>query len=82
MAYIPKEGMGSLFKVRPEDKRENGPDYEGGIMAGGQIYRLAGWAKTSANGVRWLSLKAELPRESAPKAAAKKQAEPDEDLPF
>jgi uncharacterized protein (DUF736 family) len=82
MAYVPKEGMGSLFKVMDENRRENGPDYEGRVMVGGQEYRLAGWAKTSANGVRWLSLKAELPREAAPKPAAKKQIDPDEDIPF
>ena len=60
MAYEPKDGYGGLFK-ETEKKSENGPDYRGNIMLGGQVYELAGWIKTGASGP-FLSLKGQEPR--------------------
>lgn len=44
MAYVPKEGSGSLFK---NDKGDNParPDYRGDIMLGGVVYEISGWIK-------------------------------------
>lgn len=49
MAYIPKEGSGSLFK---NDRKETSthPDYTGTIMVNGKVHYLSGWVKESAKG--------------------------------
>ena len=80
MAYELKEGQGSLFRVE-EKANENGPDYEGKVMAGGVTYRLAGWLKAASSGKKYLSLKAEVPR-AALTSVPKKQAADDDDIEF
>jgi len=49
MAYIPKEGSGSLFK---NDRKETSthPDYTGTIMVNNKIHYLSGWVKEGAKG--------------------------------
>lgn len=48
---------GALFSQ--EKKSEKSPDYSGPLEVGGAEYRLAGWAKTSKKGARYISLKVE-----------------------
>lgn len=49
MAYIPKEGSGSLFK-NDRKATENHPDYTGSIMVNGKDYWLSAWVKEGAKG--------------------------------
>lgn len=81
MAYVPKEGAGSLFR---NDKKGNEarPDWRGDVMIGGQMYELAAWEKQGARGT-FLSLsakpkQAEPPREHKPAARDRD----DDDIPF
>ena len=94
MTYEHKEGFGNLFK---SDKKGNqtAPDYRGTIMAGGNIYELAGWIKAGKNG-SFLSISAKVKapdnQASAPQATAPKANQPklvvkgfedfEDDIPF
>ena len=93
MAYEHKEGFGNLFK---NDKKgnEKAPDYKGTIMAGGNVYDLAGWTKHGNNG-SFLSISAKVkapdankefaaqaPVKPAPKIDPKDPFGDFEDLPF
>ena len=49
MAYIPKEGSGSLFK-NDRKTTENHPDYTGTIMVNGKEHYLSGWIKEGKKG--------------------------------
>ena len=49
MAYIPKEGSGSLFK-NDRKTTDNHPDYSGTIMVNGKEHWLSGWVKEGKNG--------------------------------
>jgi hypothetical protein len=49
MAYIPKEGSGSLFK-NDRKATENHPDYTGSIMVNGKDYWLSAWVKEGTKG--------------------------------
>ena len=49
MAYVPKEGSGSLFK-NDRKTTETHPDYTGTIMVNGKVHYLSGWVKESAKG--------------------------------
>lgn len=49
MAYIPKEGSGSLFK-NDRKTTETHPDYTGSIMVNGKEHYLSGWIKESTKG--------------------------------
>ena len=58
MSYEHKEGFGNLFQ---NDKKGNdrAPDYKGTIMAGGNVYELAGWKKQGNKGT-FLSISANV----------------------
>jgi hypothetical protein len=64
MAYVPKDGTGSLF-ANKNKKAENHPDREGSAMINGVEYRLAGWIKQDKEGKPYLSLKIEPKEESS-----------------
>ena len=68
---------GVLFKN--ESDNEKAPNYKGKINVGGSDYEIAAWVRESKNGVKFLSLKVQEPREKKPKP--KIEDIPD-DLPF
>ena len=49
MAYIPKEGSGSLFK-NDRKTTENHPDYTGSIMVNGREHYLSAGVKEGTKG--------------------------------
>jgi len=49
MAYVPKEGSGSLFK-NDRKTTETHPDYTGSIMVNGREHYLSGWIKEGTKG--------------------------------
>ena len=49
MAYIPKEGSGSLFK-NDRKTTENHPDYQGTIMVNNRECYLSAWVKEGKKG--------------------------------
>lgn len=80
MAYVPKEGSGSLFK---NDRKvsENHPDYTGTILVNGKEHFLSAWVKEGKSG-KFFSVsigKEKLPKEA--QVAPKKELD-DDSLPF
>jgi hypothetical protein len=49
MAYVPKEGSGSLFK-NTRKTTENHPDLTGSISLNGKEFWLSAWKKEGKNG--------------------------------
>lgn len=49
MAYIPKEGAGSLFK-NDRKTTDTHPDYTGSIMLNGKEHWLSAWVKEGTKG--------------------------------
>lgn len=66
MAYEQREGQGSLFKNGRKEEGSKQPDYQGSVMIGGVAYELAGWLKTSATGIKFMSLAAKPKQEREP----------------
>ena len=85
MAFIPKEGSGSLFKNDQGDNPAR-PKYKGDIMLGGVLYEIAGWVKpkTSNPSENFLSLVGKAKEQQAYKPVAKSAPalELDDDMPF
>jgi uncharacterized protein (DUF736 family) len=93
MAYEPKPNTGSLF-ANKEKKSPQSPDYQGDILVdvstlevvnGVAKIKLAGWKKTSAKGLVYLSLsvdtfKPKAAQEPRPRAAS--VADEQDDIPF
>jgi len=87
MAFIPKEGSGSLFK---NDKGDNParPDYRGDIMLGDVLYEISGWIKPKPSNPseNFMSL-AGKPKQAAQQAKPVAKPTPasfdlDDDMPF
>ena len=49
MAYVPKEGSGSLFK-NDRKTTETHPDYTGSIMVNNREHYLSAWVKEGTKG--------------------------------
>lgn len=62
MADYDNELTGAMF-VNEKRGNEKAPDRRGEITIQGQKWELAGWLKTSKTGTKFLSLKAQLPRD-------------------
>jgi hypothetical protein len=80
MAYIPKEGSGSLFK-NDRKSTENHPDYTGSIMVNNREHYLSAWVKEGAKG-KFFSVS--IGKEKEAKGFTPKGADEivDSDLPF
>ena len=61
MTQYDNTNTGALFRndQAGNDKR---PNYKGKVNVGGIDYELAGWTRTGASGVPFLSLKVQTPR--------------------
>ncbi len=94
MAYEPKPNTGSLF-ANKEKKSPQSPDYQGDVLVdvsklevvnGVAKIKLAGWKKTSAKGLVYLSLSVDTfkPRTEAPqqRPRAASVADEQDDIPF
>ena len=80
MAYIPKEGSGSLFK-NDRKNSENHPDYTGSIMVNNREHYLSAWVKEGTKG-KFFSVS--IGKEKEAKGFTPKGADEivDSDLPF
>ncbi len=45
MNYEQRDNSGSLFKIEPDKKVPNGPEYSGKGMIGGTMYYMSAWIK-------------------------------------
>lgn len=55
MSFTPRDNAGALFHQK-EKSNEKAPDYSGEALINGVPMKIAGWRKTSAKGVAYLSL--------------------------
>jgi len=80
MAYIPKEGSGSLFRNERKNS-ENHPDYTGSIMVNNREHYLSAWVKEGTKG-KFFSVS--IGKEKEAKGFTPKGADElvDSDLPF
>ena len=80
MAYIPKEGSGSLFR-NERKSTENHPDYTGSIMVNNREHYLSAWVKEGTKG-KFFSVS--IGKEKEAKGFTPKGADEiiDSDLPF
>jgi|TARA_R110000772_G_scaffold19816_1_gene55155 hypothetical protein len=85
MAYVPKEGSGSLFK-NDRKTTENHPDYTGTIMVNNRECYLSAWVKEGTKG-KFFSVS--IGKEKQPKGFTAKGSDElprntieDSDLPF
>jgi hypothetical protein len=87
MAYEHKEGTGSLFVTKDEQRQksknpDNFPDYSGSAMFNGEEIYISGWKKSTPKGETYLSLSirpvpVETKKTSAPLEPRPKPAKPD-----
>ena len=80
MAYIPKEGSGSLFK-NDRKTTENHPDYTGSIMVNGSECYLSAWVKEGTKG-KFFSVSIGKAKETKAFKPAGSDEIVDSDLPF
>lgn len=74
---------GALFRNDHKEPGSNQPDYRGDCMIDDVEFKMAGWAKVSRNGKKYLSLKFEEQKEAAPRDEEPPKPEPvEDDLPF
>jgi uncharacterized protein (DUF736 family) len=79
MAYEIRPETGSLFP-NENKQSENSPNATGKALIGGTLYNLAAWTKTSAGGVKYMSLKFSIPDDT--KTKNREPEDTAEDLPF
>lgn len=80
MAYVPKEGSGSLFK---NDRKvsETHPDFTGSIMVNGKEHYLSAWVKEGKKG-KFFSVSIGKVKEPKTFKEAGSDELPDDDMPF
>jgi len=66
MPYIPKQGLGAIFKNNRKTK-ENQPDMSGDANIEGTIFQVAAWTGTTRNGEKYLSLSFKVKEDYPPK---------------
>jgi len=81
MTEFDNTNRGVLFRVDDDQKQsDKSPDYRGNIDVGGIAHQISGWIKTSAKGVKYMSLairpKTETPDKSKPRAEELNDAVP------
>lgn len=86
MAYVLKEGSGSLFK-NDRKSTETHPDYTGSIMFQGKEHYLSAWIKESSKAGKYFSISVGKVKEPIGFKAAGSDELPkntleDSDLPF
>ena len=80
MAYIPKEGSGSLFR-NERKTTENHPDYTGSIMVNNREHYLSAWVKEGTKG-KFFSVSIGKEKEAKAFKPAGSDEIVDSDLPF
>jgi hypothetical protein len=80
MAYIPKEGSGSLFR-NERKTTENHPDYTGSIMVNNREHYLSAWVKEGTKG-KFFSVSIGKEKEAKAFKPAGSDEIIDSDLPF
>jgi uncharacterized protein (DUF736 family) len=83
MAYETKDGQGALFMNDKQNDKQ--PDRRGYIIWKGERIELAGWIKVSAKSEKYLSLKAQEPREQNQGGGQREEAadvSKDDDIPW
>lgn len=78
--YEHKEGAGSVFPNRFKTTDAQ-PEFKGEVKVNGEVMDVAAWAKKTARGDIWYSLKVSKKREQQPVAAGSQEIT-DEDVPF
>ena len=80
MAYVPKEGSGSLFK-NDRKTTETHPDYTGSIMVNNREHYLSAWVKEGTKG-KFFSVSIGKTKEAKAFKPAGSDEIVDSDLPF
>jgi hypothetical protein len=90
MAYVLKDGQGSLFKNENRTS-DNHPNARGDLMIDGVLYEIAAWTKTGTKGpFQSLSVKRKEARQERPQASDQRREPPNSygdrddggDIPF
>ena len=76
-----KDNSGALFGTK-DKKTDKHPDYSGEAIINGIPMKIAGWRKTSASGLAYLSLAFQTKEAKEVDTPRKGSKEPAEDIPF